>query len=175
MDNADNDRTNLIDGGIGNDTITVRDLTTHSAGVRTNDITGGSGNDVISSQILGNGQHLISGDGGHDLISDSLSGSVGDDTLSGNAGTDTFEFTVTSDYGDDVITDWNFMVDRLDVDLMDSNGNGLVDEFDALSSFSNIGADLVVSFDAGGSITFLGAGPATSIADIMDDPLTQLG
>lgn len=201
------DRSSLIDGGNGNDTITVRDLSVTSVASRTHDITGGSGNDMISSQIVGAGQHLITGDGGNDQINvfggadavidggtgsdtivggagddaitggggaDNLAGGFGDDTLAGNAGADTFAFNVTANQGDDVITDWNEVVDRLDVNLTDNNANGLVDEFDAIASYSTIGTDLLVSFSGGGSITFAGAGPVTSIADIMDDPLMQL-
>jgi len=125
--------------------------------------------------LSSSGHDNIFGGGGNDFIL----GGLGNDSLTGGTGTDTFIFDAPGiGEGDDVIFDWNQAVDRLDVNLVDANGNGLVDEFDAqISSVSQGGGDILVKFKAGGSITFKGGDPGvpfTSIAVMMDDPLMQL-
>lgn len=86
-----------VNGGNGNDTITI------DAGVTANaSITGGAGNDTISG---GSGNDTINGGNDNDSISggagaDSINGAAGNDTLSGGAGNDTLRGAAGADMMD---------------------------------------------------------------------------
>jgi Ca2+-binding RTX toxin-like protein len=100
----------------------------------------GNGGDNL---ILGNaGSNVLSGAGGNDT----LIGGVGKDILSGGAGNDTFVFA--AGFGNDTITDF-------------SPGSGVL-QFDAhvfadfqhvLASSTQIGTDVVITFDANDTVT----------------------
>ncbi len=108
-----NSQDNIIDAGVGNDTITI-------ASSKSNVINGGDGNDIISSTsgintiygdsgndtiTTGSGDDTVYGGDGNDVINagsgnDIIIGGEGDDVLSGYYGDDILE----GGFGSDVIT-----------------------------------------------------------------------
>ncbi len=119
------------------------------------DATGDTGNDVLLGDNGANGlfglagMDTINGAGGNDLIV----GGIGNDMLSGGAGDDTFVF-VAGD-GNDVITDFNAggVEDALDITGL----NAFVGFADVMASASQVGADVIIDFGAGDSVTLNGA------------------
>ncbi|MEQ8292976.1 MAG: calcium-binding protein [Roseovarius sp.] len=134
----------LLAGGRGNDTMTGdhgRDTLNGGSG---NDVMnggtwsdvlhGGTGHDIMNGdeghdRLRGNrgndqidgasGRDTVSGGYGNDRInggadSDHMNGDIGDDTLTGGTGADTFVFRPGGDA--DVITDFNWREDRLQLD-----------------------------------------------------------
>ena len=97
--------TDTINGGGGTDTI--------NGGAGNDDLTGGNGNDTINGGsggddlTGGNGSDTINGGGG----GDTLNGGGGNDDLTGGVGAD--EFIFNTNFGTDVITDFNTSVDSL--------------------------------------------------------------
>ena len=153
---------NNLYGGTGNDTI-------KAVGGDGNTLDGGSGNDsLIGSE---NTDSIVGGSG-----ADTIIGGGGNDFVTGGGGGDTFRFNVADVVVTD-IGDWNTAQDILDTDLVDLNGNGLVDEIDAASSifWDGFSGSLMI-FTGGLQIYFANSGSASisSIADLVDDPLTQL-
>jgi Ca2+-binding RTX toxin-like protein len=172
-----NSRSNLIDAGQGNNTISggagaeidtvsylyglVAGATSGvNANLETGSVSGSSGSDTLvnienlrgsnlSDALIGNaGSNLIRGSGG----ADTLSGGAGADTLSGGAGNDVFDFNNLTDSGItsdtwDVITDFVRGKDRIDLSTLDANTATL-----ANNAFSGtlIAAD--VAFSAAGQL-----------------------
>ena len=96
-----------VNAGAGNDTViagTGND--TVSAGTGNDLVSGGAGNDLLSG---GEGNDVILGGAGDDVIS----GGDGADILSGGSGKDTFQIAANS--GDDIIVDFQFGIDKLNV------------------------------------------------------------
>jgi VCBS repeat-containing protein len=156
---------NVLSGLAGSDTINGADgIDTvyyfgDRAGVSVNldDSTandGFGGSDQLSNieNVIGSRfADTIVGDG----LANILNGADGDDTLSGGGGADTFVFGapvgVFVGSGDDVITDFAVGADRIDVDAYN------VPDFAALMALTaDVGADVVIQFDANNSITLLG-------------------
>lgn len=94
---------NLLDGGNGDDQITVRNI--HDV---VDTVVGGAGNDLI---LGGNSTHSLIINGG--IGNDTMTGGSANDTMTGGAGNDIFRFT--GSFGDDRITDFNVSEDRIDV------------------------------------------------------------
>lgn len=97
----------MLDGGAGNDSITG------NAGEDA--LIGGDGNDTLEG---GSEDDRLSGGDGDDVLSggsdnDELVGGRGDDTLTGGSGADIYTFATAS--GDDVITDFEPGIDRIDL------------------------------------------------------------
>lgn len=152
-----------VDGGSGNDDITVR-------GGTNNIVDGGFGKDTIDGS---NGADIINGGGGNDLII----ARGGDDLITGGAGGDVYVFNQFVPFGDDTITDWNFYVDVLDVNLTDNGAAGLLDDLEAITTVQDLGSTVVLSFTSNGSsITFddTTGTVITSIGELMDDPMSQI-
>ncbi|MBD2043740.1 Calx-beta domain-containing protein [Microcoleus sp. FACHB-672] len=85
-------------GGLGNDIV---------FGEEENDVLlGGGGNDVL---LGGSGNDSLDGDDGNDT----LYGGEGNNTLTGGAGVDVFALGFSGDLGQDIITDFEFGVDRI--------------------------------------------------------------
>lgn len=140
------------------------------------EIVGSEGVDLLTG--TDNAEFIIGG-GSNDV----LTGLGGDDQLSGGAGADTFVFSLSGDFGDDIILDFNGSEDILSfVDVLDSEPDADLDIADvdaAVDGFINGGAggDVTVDFDTGGSIIFVGAGSDSlidSIADLVNDANTQV-
>jgi Ca2+-binding RTX toxin-like protein len=108
--------TNKIDV-VAIDTLSV-DNWMISGGNQNDILTGGGGNDRIDG---GNQNDILKGGAGNDI----LIGGSGIDTLTGGLGRDTFIFGQTSDSGlganADHITDFNALVDLIDLSLIDAN------------------------------------------------------
>ena len=107
---------------------------------------GNNGNDTLDG---GNGHDGIKGGKGNDVIF----GGAGNDTLTGNGGADVFIF-VDGD-GRDVITDFNALNKREDIDL---GGVTAIKGFWDLTHnhMTQVGADVVIADGAGLRITLLG-------------------
>ena len=119
------------------------------------DATGDTGNDVLLGDGGANGlfglagMDTINGAGGNDLIV----GGIGNDMLSGGAGNDTFVF-VAGD-GNDIITDFSAggIEDALDI----TGINAFAGFSDVMANAEQVGADVVIDFGAGDSVTLGGA------------------
>ena len=115
-------------------------------------ITGTSGDDSL---IGTSGNDVLIGGAGNDI----LSGGEGDDILTGGLGVDTFVFSMSSDSGDDVITDFEVGVDILNfTDVIDVNAPGGIDLGDVINGVTDDGTDITVNLTNGGSITLEGIG-----------------
>src|SRR5262249_38959393 len=116
------------------------------------------GRDVFTgvSQVRGSDfDDTISGDAGDNVLegqdgNDTIQGRGGNDTLTGGAGNDTFVY-VDGDF-DDVITD--FVAGAGSPDRIDLTGvSGVHSLADILAHTGQIGADTVIVFDGGNTIT----------------------
>lgn len=152
---------NKLYGGAGNDMLTV-------VGGVGNVLDGGKGLDTIIGSE--NADVIYGGD-----LRDTIISGAGDDTIAGGTGGDTFVFDVALQ-GKNTITDWNKTYDKLDLDLIDGNGNGLADEVEASATITDTGTDVVVGFSGGTIIVFAdeGTGSVVSIGELFSDPMLQL-
>jgi Ca2+-binding RTX toxin-like protein len=125
-------------------------------------VEGKGGNDTISG-LGGNDQ--LEGDGGNDILfggdgDDIVDGGTGNDLLSGGAGRDIFEFGDALS-GNDVITDFQDGVDRIEFDLL------RVNSMRDITITSQADGDALISW-AGGSIELQGVSAASlSAADFL--------
>jgi Ca2+-binding RTX toxin-like protein len=121
----------------------------------------GTGNE-LNNQLTGNaGANLLDGGAGNDTINggagaDTLIGGAGDDRLTGGAGIDVFRFAPHS--GHDVITDFGFGGEKDVIDISAFKSAGLT------ASLHDVGADMVISFTNGDSITLLGVHQSQLVA-----------
>ena len=121
-----------IDGGVGNDTITLKDRGEDTDVIGSGVVNGGSGNDTIT--VTGEGPSLVlNGDAGNDTItagkasvtinggdgSDVITGTANDDELNGDAGSD----TITAYAGNDIIKGGSGN-DKIDADTGDDDVEG---------------------------------------------------
>lgn len=153
---------NLIYGGSGSDELHC------GSGVST--IYGGDDGDQIYG---GYGSDTLSGDAGNDLIiageeddtvfggngADTMFGALGDDTLIGGADNDLFIY-LNGD-GNDVITDFQGGSGAGDQVSIDVSGVNTFSDVQAL--MSQVGADTVITFAGGSTITLLSV-TATNLA-----------
>ncbi len=129
----------------------------------------GEAGDQMTVEAIGgtSGDDILNGTSGNDVLiagagNDILSGGEGDDVLTGGLGIDTFVFSMTTDSGDDVITDFEVGADVLSfVDVIDDNSSGDIDLGDVISGVADDGTDITVSLTNGGSITLQGIGNNT--------------
>jgi len=154
----------LLDGGSSRDLVIGGDGDDTLIGAAKSDILdGGSGNDLLDG---GNDPDLLIGGGGNDTLlggngADTLYGGDGDDSLTGGLRRDDFVYSLTTDEGNDTITDFQpgKSGDTLTIaDLMDMNGDGRIDtaDLDASGSLSGTAAGIVITFDSGTSVTLAG-------------------
>ncbi|HJT11301.1 MAG TPA: calcium-binding protein [Dongiaceae bacterium] len=138
----------------------------------------GGADTLISIEDVRGSQHgdsLAGDDSGNILIGldgdDTLTGAGGDDFLDlAGDGVDTLRFNAFGD-GDDTVFDWDVSEDQLAfASALDKGAAGILDDLqDAVSSVTEVGDDVVVSFDNGSSLTFrqlAGAGVFDSIDDL---------
>jgi len=111
------------------------------------------------------GHDLLDGGAGNDTIygqegNDVLIGGTGDDLLSGGSGADNFVFSLATDSGDDVISDFEVGTDELSfIDVIDTADNpGTIDLGDVVSGVTDDGTDVTISLTNGGSVTLQGVG-----------------
>lgn len=128
-------------------------------------VAGGKGDDTISAETQFSGAVYF--DGGR-----------GDDQITASFGFDTLNFVLDGKGGDDRIVDFEGAQDGLNIllstgEITDSGAAGLVDDIDALSTVTDFGAgaDVLLEFFDGSSVTFVGygAGTATSVGDLLVD------
>ncbi|GHG92975.1 calcium-binding protein [Pseudodonghicola xiamenensis] len=139
----------VIEAWAGNDTV--------FGGAGADYIDGGAGNDILRGQA---GQDTLLGGAGDDALyggagRDTLDGGVGDDTLTGGNGADTFVFSGT-DFGADVVTDFNAGSASSSVDLIELSTEAFADWSAVSAASAQVGSDVVISYDASNSITLLG-------------------
>jgi Ca2+-binding RTX toxin-like protein len=129
-------------------------------------IDGEAGDQLIVEAIAGtSGNDMLNGTSGEDALiagagNDILTGGEGDDFLTGGLGEDTFVFSLATDSGNDVITDFEVGTDVLSfVDVIDTADNpGVIDLGDVISGVTDDGTDITVNLTNGGSITLQGVG-----------------
>ncbi|MEZ5895360.1 MAG: hypothetical protein R3C51_03080 [Parvularculaceae bacterium] len=128
-------------------------------------IFGGGGADTL----LGNeGDDSLTGGGGGDRLKgdagdDTLNGRFGADTVSGGAGDDLFEFR--QGHGNDVIDDFTAGAASEDVVRLIGFGAAFDSFAEVLAASSQIGANVVIDFGGGDSITLENATLASLHAD----------
>jgi len=181
-----NDYVNARDGndtistGGGNDTIHAgsgKDLVYAGSGNNTifgdaaqDTLYGGSGNDFIDG---GNTNDQLYGESGNDRLiggqgEDRLTGGTGNDTLTGDgpgAGGSTKQdvFYYESNFGDDIITDFDLSRDTLEI-RENINGSSIDDPSGLAAYITEVSGNAVISFSNGDSITLQGV----SRADLLD-------
>lgn len=134
-------------GGGGNDMLSGQDGADTLDGQDGRDtILGGAGDDRLSG---GDGNDVISGGSGADW----LEGGLGNDVMTGGTGDDTFRFLISEfvpqDFGHDRITDFNAGFGPGDVIRFE----GVFASFaDVLLGSAQVGADVVITYDANNSI-----------------------
>ena len=162
---------NILDGGIGDDSLVGYGGNDHLFGQGGNDtlrgdtgddnlyggadndhLFGGSDNDVLRG---GTGDDTVLGEGGFDTIS----GGAGNDSLTGGGNWDVFEFN--DDFGNDTITDFDFANAFEHIDLSEVSG---------FSSFADLsitasGPNVLIDFGQGNTLTLLGVSAASLTAD----------
>jgi hypothetical protein len=141
----------VASGGNGNDTIDGSDGNDNLSGGNGNDVmNGGADNDSLSG---GNGNDTMNGGAGNDNLSggngnDIITGGAGDDVMNGGNGNDLFAFE--AGFGVDTITGFHCN-DRIQFD------DALFANFAAVIDASEqVGADTVITLDAGNTITLQG-------------------
>jgi Ca2+-binding RTX toxin-like protein len=105
-------------------------------------VTGSNFGDTISGD---SGSNIIDGQGGNDRID----GKAGNDQLTGGVGDDTFVFGPA--FGKDVITD--FIAGQGTIDKMEFDHTIFANAGAVIAASAQVGADVVITFDANDSIT----------------------
>ncbi len=145
-----NGKSNLIKGGAGNDRI--------AGNGGADQLYGNGGRDQLKG---GNGNDMLNGGGGHDR----LNGGNGNDSLTGGGGADQFIFKGGA-MGQDTVTDFADNTDQL---VLHSSiwGGGTMTAAAVVSTYASVsGADLLLDFGNGNSITLTGLGHlGTAILD----------
>ncbi|MBE7380292.1 MAG: calcium-binding protein [Leptolyngbya sp. SIO1E4] len=109
-----------------------------------------TGDDILSGNSDAN---VLNGQGGNDTLNgeggaDTLLGGTGNDLLTGGAGVDTFRFEANS--GNDVVTDFVFTDDVLDVSALFENVET------ALGAATQVEANTLIDFGDNNSVLLLG-------------------
>ena len=146
-----------LNGGDGDDTFYAGDDDDVVVGDAGDDILyGGSGNDLLEGR---EDDDLIYNGAGDDEVyggsgDDTLWGGPGDDTLFGGTGDDTFAFTATS--GNDVVEDFEFDDDILDLSSFVATlaDPASIDYSDIIDEMTNSGSDVILALTPGNTVTF---------------------
>lgn len=138
----------LIIAGDGNDILNGDDSDTDAG----DDILSASGGNDALYGFAGN--DILYGEAGDDLVfgglgDDRVYGNEGDDELTGGAGNDSFVFA--SGFGKDIITD--FDVGAGSDDVIEFEDAVFADLTAVLAAASQVGADTLITYDAGNTIT----------------------
>ncbi len=155
-------------GASGNDTANGGDGNDQIGGGTANDrVEGGGGNDSLYGGLGGD---TVIGGLGDDLIfgaagNDSLIGWTGDDTIFAGAGNDTVHYA--DGHGADELQFFSATDDRLELD--DALWGGGLTAAQVVSTFgSTVGADFVLDFGGGNTVTFIGLGGVTGLESQID-------
>ena len=160
------------DGGTGTDTVSYL---ASSVGVTLNMQTGGTGGDAVGDsyvsieRIFGTGQDdSITGSNGNDTLlgnggADYLAGGLGNDSLNGGAGVDSFGYDTASDDGDVI----NGFTTNETIYILGGDTN--FDTFaELMAAASNAGANTVINFGGGNTLTIVGHNMAALSASNFD-------
>ena len=160
------------DGGTGTDTVSYL---ASSVGVTLNMQTGGTGGDaagdsyVSIERIFGTGQNdSITGSNGNDVLlgnggADYLAGGLGNDSLNGGAGVDSFGYNTASDAGDVI----NGFTTNETIYILGGDSN--FDTFaELMAAASDAGANTVINFGGGNTLTIVGRNIAALSASNFD-------
>ena len=140
----------IVDHFNGHQIETIVASDTGQSMVLANGLIGGNGNGIIAGTHKG---ETLDGRGGDDFLfagngPDRVIGGDGNDRLNGGGGPDTFVFG--PGFGHDVVTDFSH-ADHIEFD------GGVFQNFNQVQAASQqVGADTVITLDAGDSITLLG-------------------
>ncbi|MCC1494647.1 calcium-binding protein [Cognatishimia sp. F0-27] len=164
-----------LEGGSGNDTLQGNNGNDSLSGDAGEDLLvgglgadaldGGAGDDTLQGA---NGFDLLSGGAGDDLLegnfgNDTMDGGAGNDTLRGGIGADTFVFATGS--GSDQINDFQNNIDTVQIDAALMAQSAPVGD-DLRDIASVVEGNLVLTFEGGATLTFLGL---TNVAALVDD------
>ena len=165
---AENANTILMNAGDGDDEIVIEDTNNVQAN-------GGDGDDLFTFLNGANGVDA-NGEAGDDTMignsgSDDLDGGAGEDVLNGGGGNDILTggadddlFVYADGGGGDTVTD--FVAGAGTDDVIDVSGVGGIGDFaDVQAAASLVGADTVIDFGGGDTITLLGVDPGDLHAD----------
>jgi serralysin len=149
----------FLSGGSGKDNLSGSAGNDRLAGDTGNDrLKGQAGNDTLQG---GEGKDKLFGNSGKDLLEggkqkDLLSGGTGNDVLTGGSGGDKFVFE--QNMGKDKITDFTKGSDVLQLDeRLWTAASGVLSASQVLTQFAtDTGADIVLDFGGGNSITLQG-------------------
>jgi serralysin len=163
--------TDLVFGGDGNDTVyggqnggatqTYGSGTTLAYREGSDTLSGGAGNDLIYGN---HGSDVVIGASGDDTLyggqdQDTMSGGAGTDVLYGNLGNDLMSggdgydrFFITSNSGNDTITDFTFFTDYLAI-KSNINSTGISSGADVIARASQSGSDVVIDLGSGNTVT----------------------
>jgi Ca2+-binding RTX toxin-like protein len=134
------------------------------------DVRGSAHDDFIRGDTFSNSLEGLDGD-------DTLNGSFGADFLEGGTGADSFRFDFFGD-GNDVIEDWDSTEDKLAfATTLDVAQDGILNDLQAaILSVTEQGADVIVTFKSGATLTFAGraTGSVNDILDLVSDPDAQI-
>ncbi len=181
----------ILNGGVGIDRADYRNS---DEGVTVNLALGKALNDGFGTEDTLIGMENVRGSGFDDSIigdgndnglrgmagDDTLTGAGGNDTLQGEDGFDTYRFNIFGE-GNDVIQGFDALQDKLAfADILDVGNDGILDDLaGAITGVvdNGVGADVVVTFNGGATLTFAGAGIGTinDITQLVADPNTQIG
>ncbi len=151
----------IFGGQNGGDTQTYGSGSTLAYRVGSDTVSGGAGSDLLYGN---HGDDLIVGGDGSDTLfggqdADTLSGGAGYDKIYGNLGDDLIvgggsydEFYITSNSGNDTISDFTYYTDYLAVQA-NVNGTGIASTSDVISRASQSGSDVVIDLGSGNSVT----------------------
>jgi serralysin len=158
----------LEDANGGNDTVIAKGDYTLSANVEnlvlnatSTNSWDGTGNE-LNNKITGNGgANTLDGMAGNDTIDggaggDTVIGGAGEDRLTGGAGVDLFRFGLHS--GHDVVTDFGAGGEKDVIDISAYKAAGIT------ATLHDVGADLVINFSSGDSITLQGVHQSNLVA-----------
>ncbi len=154
-----------LDGGNGSDALFgFGEDDTLIGGNGADGLIGGDGNDTLEG---GKGDDTLDGGAGNDTLfggkgNDALDGGAGNDTLAGGKGDDLFVFAD----GDGADTFNDFVAGAGTDDVIDLTGESAVSTFADVQSYAiPMGADTVIDFGGGDSITLLGVNVGDLHAD----------
>jgi Ca2+-binding RTX toxin-like protein len=127
-------------------------------------ISGAAGNDILNG---GTGNDTLNGAGGNDSINgnagdDFITGGTGSDTLTGGLGNDSFIYVATTEspVGNtrDTITDFNTLLDKIDVAAIDANTTLAGDQAFTFIGTANFSALAQIRYAGGGLVQFNNTG-----------------
>lgn len=151
----------IFGGQNGGETMTYGSGSTLAFREGSDTISGGSGSDLLYGN---HGADLIDAGTGDDTLfggqdDDTMIGGTGGDRFYGNLGNDQMTggdgydwFYITSNGGNDTVTDFEYFIDYLAVQA-NVNGTGIATDADVIARASQVGTSVVVDLGSGNTVT----------------------